>query len=133
MFLQLKQLLFDENTNKYSSLPVTINTDLISCYYPAPVEGACFMILSGGTSLLVDATYKFISDKLPGSSGNLGSWIPVTDHLPLESDDYIVSLATDRFNITQNTVEIDRFKNGRWQTFGRKVIAWMPFPKEYVM
>jgi hypothetical protein len=83
-----------------------------------------------GSSVLVNASYDSIIMKLEPKTKNKSSgWIPCKEFEPDVDDDYIVSIGKDAF--ASYSVDVDSFKGGRWKTYGRKVLAWMPFPDPY--
>ena len=126
MFINLKLVLLD-NKNQYSDVfPIRVKKEKISCYYPAAERGTYVII--DGNSFLVDDTFSEISAMLDTSCAcKANRWIPCNEILPDHDDDYLVSLIHDPHY--KYSVDIDTFKGGKWKTYGKKVIGWMPFPE----
>lgn len=55
-------------------------------------------------------------------------WIPVTERLPEEDGDYLVTTSS-LYGATKYVTTRD-FSEGRW-TYDSAVTAWMPLPKPY--
>lgn len=58
----------------------------------------------------------------------MSKWIPCKERLPEKEGYYIVSLVA--YNGRPFADADDYFIDG-WNTFGGRVVAWMPFPEPY--
>lgn len=129
MFLSLNQVVTDEG--EMITYPVNVNSDKIEILYPSPENhGFTYILMDTGNTILVNDSYDSITRKLdPKTMSKSAGWIPCKEFEPDVDDDYIVSLGKDVF--ASYSVDVDNFKGGRWKTYGKKVLAWMPFPDPY--
>ena len=84
---------------------------------------------------MVDAKYAFIEtlESLPSADAE---WIPCSERLPSESDDYICTIPLDA---EETYTEVLTFHKGRFYEdddewgaiYHDDVLAWMPLPKPY--
>jgi hypothetical protein len=130
MFLSLNQVITDE-TGEMTTYPVLINLDKIESLYPSPENhNFTYIIMGTGNTILVNESHDTLVRKLDKKSESKSSgWIPCREFVPDIDDDYIVSIGKDAF--LSYSVDVDTFKNGKWQNYGRKVVAWQPFPEHY--
>lgn len=130
MFLTLKQIITDE-AGEMTTYPVLVNSDKIESLYPSPENnGFTYILMGTGNTILVNDSYDSITRKLePKTASKSAGWIPCKEFEPDVDDDYIVSIGKDAF--ASYSVDVDSFKGGRWKTYGKKVLAWMPFPDPY--
>lgn len=57
-------------------------------------------------------------------------WIPVTERLPEEEDEYLVTIDGNRYYATTSYWSKGYYTAG-WQWNDDNVIAWMPLPEPY--
>ena len=130
MFIALRQIISDEEGD-VSTYPVLVNSENILSLYPAPDNNNyTYVTLSADSTILVNDTFESIIKKLevkPISKGS--SWIPCSEFIPDVDDDYLVSIGKDAF--MSYSVDVDSFKHGKWKNYGKKVLAWQPFPDPY--
>lgn len=70
---------------------------------------------------------------LPSADRPTGEWIPVSERLPSDSGNYLITVADFRLgHIGEHTVTTADFyaKGEKWNSVAG-VVAWMPLPKPY--
>ena len=96
--------------------------------------GAEWVRTHKGTQIMDTPLWVFVSLGL--QSAKVPEWIPVSESLPEEYGEYLVTWTTSR--VDRPLLEICEFACGEWDIDNHggvysdaQVIAWMPLPKPY--
>lgn len=58
-------------------------------------------------------------------------WIPVSERLPEKEDLFIVTYCGELVGATEPFTGMNYYENGKWDSDGNCVTAWMPLPEPY--